>query len=102
MATWRFSDGTTAHLGGTVDGGSLFAQELRAAIAGGDLRVPVAFPGIGHTVDKNDLALFDAWLRHEAERPFRRPLRVTSAPDNIPPLPKLPGEDDEPVEGVLY
>lgn len=101
-ATWTFSDGTTARLGGIVEGGSLFAQELRADIEQGDLRVPVVLPGIGHTVDTSDLALFDAWLRHEAARPFRKPLKVTSAPPDIPALPKLPGEDDPIEDGTLY
>lgn len=102
MSTWTFSDGTTARLGGIVEGGSLFAQELRADIAQGGLRVPVALPNLGHDVDVNDLALFDAWLRHEAGRPFRKPLRVTEAPDNVPPLPYIPGQDDEPEDGTLY
>jgi hypothetical protein len=102
MTTWKFSDGTTAKLGGIVEGGSLFAQELRAEIAQGRLRVPVAMPNIGHKVDVNDLALFDAWLQHEAGRPFRKPLTIIAAPENIPELPKLPGQDAEPVEGTVY
>jgi hypothetical protein len=102
MTQWRFSDGTTAHLGGRIEGESVFARELWAAIARGKLRVPIRMPNIGLAVDVNDLALFDAWLRHEAGRPYNRAIEIIEAPANIPPLPRVPGDDDPDEPGVLY
>jgi hypothetical protein len=96
---WRFNDGTTAELGGKVEGASLFAQELRQMLERD--RVGVAFgrqPGGGAWLDKNDAALFDAWLRQEMGRPFRRELKLklVAVPDDIPDLPEQPDDPDAP------
>lgn len=89
-ATWRFSDGTTAILGGVIEGASLFAQELREELAEEGVGVQLyPGPGGGRKLDRNDIALFDAWLRQEMVRPFRRELalRITERPDGVPSLP---------------
>jgi len=88
---WRFSDGTVATLGGDIEGASLFAHELRAMLE--RPRVGVAFgqmPDGGAWLDKNDPALFDAWLRQEMDRPFRSAmnLRLVEVPKDIPALPE--------------
>jgi hypothetical protein len=87
---WRFNDGTVATLGGDIEGASVFAQELRLQLA--RPRVGVAFgqmPDGGAWLDKNDPALFDAWLRQEMDRPFRGrlQLKLVEVPKNIPALP---------------
>lgn len=88
---WRFNDGTVATLGGNIEGASVFAQELRAMLE--RPRIGVSFgrmPDGGAWLDKNDAALFDAWLRQEMSRPFRHTLKLklTEVPKNIPALPK--------------
>ncbi len=96
MSTWRFSDGTTAELGGTIEGDSLFAQELRAALEQPEILVLVGrVPSGGVRLDKNDPALFDAWLQQEAELPDRvkARIRITERPDSIPALPTLDTSD---------
>lgn len=88
---WRFNDGTTATLGGSIEGASLFAQELRAELAQDEVGVQLyPGPGGGVWLDKNDPALFDAWLKQEMERPFRRDqrLRMTERPKDVPAIPK--------------
>lgn len=103
MTLWRFSDGTTVHLGGEVDGASLFAQELRNGIAQAKVQIwPVPFEGVG--LDVNDPALMDAWVRQEMARPYRRDqkLRLLEAPSEVPPLPAPPQDDAEPRDGVLF
>jgi hypothetical protein len=95
---WRFNDGTTAELGGKVEGASLFAQELREMLARD--RVGVAFgrqPGGGAWLDTKDAALFDAWLRQEMARPYRRDrkLKLIDAPENIPALPEQESDDPD-------
>lgn len=95
---WRFSDGTVATLGGNVEGDSLFAQELRVELEQPQVGVQVyPGPGGGVWLDKNDPALFDAWLEQEMERPFRRELRLrmTKRPKGIPALPP----DERELEG---
>lgn len=98
---WRFSDGTTAELGGKVEGDSLFAQELRADLVENRCGVQLYDgPGGGKWLDRNDAALFDAWLKQEMTRPFRKELklRMTERPEGIPPVPpdprKPPTEED--------
>ena len=97
---WRFSDGTTAELGGKIEGASLFAQELRADLE--EDRVGVQLydgPGGGVWLDRNDAALFDAWLKQEMNRPFRRELnlRMTERPKDIPAVPpdERPKRDED-------
>ena len=88
---WEFSDGTVATLGGDIEGPSQFAQELRAELEHDDVGVQLyPGPGGGVALDRNDPALFDAWLRQEADRPFHGALRMTSRPDDIPELPPDP------------
>jgi len=97
---WRFSDDTTAELGGHIEGASAFAQELRAQLA--QDRVGVAFgyqPGGGAWLDRNDPALFDAWLEQERARMRDPSLRLLERPDGIPPLPEL--DDDELPEDAI-
>lgn len=86
---WRFSDGTIAHLGGEIEGASLFAQELRSELD--EKRVGIQLypgPGGGAWLDRNDPAQFDAWLEQERIRPFRRAftLRIIERPTDIPAL----------------
>jgi hypothetical protein len=92
---WRFSDGTTAELGGKIEGASLFAQELRAQLDEGGDQIGIMVyggPGGGFWLDRNDVALFDAWLEQERTRPYRRSLnlRFIERPADIPPLPPDP------------
>src|SRR5687768_17264956 len=89
---WRFNDGTVAELGGNVEGASVFAQELREDLV--QPRVGVQLypgPGGGAWLDVNDAALFDAWLRQEMTRPWRRDLKLKLLehpdPKKLPPLP---------------
>jgi len=101
---WRFSDGTVAHLGGEIEGASLFAQELRAALADPPVGVQIyGGPGGGAWLDVNDAALFDAWLSQEMSRPFRRELslRMTERPDDVPELPADPRDFSGMPEGAL-
>lgn len=96
--TWRFSDGTTAELGGTIEGASLFAQELRAELAHGDTLIPEgALPCGGILLDVNNPAHFDRWLRGEMAKPYRRDARLTltEAPTDFDPLPEPESDDDE-------
>ena len=85
---WRFSDGTTAELGGNVEGASLFAQELRAELEHDQVGVQYGPWGHGRWLDRNDPALFDAWLRQEMGRPFRsaQKLKLVEVPEGIPAL----------------
>jgi hypothetical protein len=58
-------------------------------------------PDGGAELDKIDPALFDAWLKQEMGRPFRRSLKLKllEAPE-VPPLPVQ--DDDEPLpDGAL-
>lgn len=93
--TWKFSDGTVAHLGGKIEGASLFAQELRAELATGEAGVAIWPPNDGLPLDTSDPALFDAWLRQELTRPYRKWMMVEllESPKDIPPLPTPPWED---------
>lgn len=86
---WLFNDGTQAYLGGHIEGESVFARELWAALQ--DLPVGVMLgqdPSVGREVDLNDLALFDLWLQQEAAKPLRSELNLEllERPANIPPL----------------
>jgi hypothetical protein len=98
---WRFSDGTTAELGGKIEGASLFAQELRADLVQHRCGVQLyPGPGGGQWLDRADPMLFDAWLKQEMNRPYRREfsIRMTERPDGItevPPDPREPIGEDE-------
>ena len=95
---WRFSDGTIAYLGGEIVADSVFARELWADLANPPAGVGLyPGPGGGVTVDVNDAALFDAWLKQEMERPFRRDLKLTlvERPEGIPPIPPDPRVYDD-------
>ena len=92
MTTWRFSDGTVARLGGEIEGASLFAQELRAELEHAGLTVVTGrLPGGATLLDRQDVALFDAWLKQQLEQPSRvkAGLRMTERPERIPELPKV-------------
>jgi hypothetical protein len=100
MTTWRFSDGTTAELGGTIEGASLFAQELRAELEQAGLTVITGrLPGGATRLDRQDLALFDAWLKQELAKPSRvkAGLRMTERPERVPDLPKT----DDKLESLI-
>jgi hypothetical protein len=89
---WLFNDGTKAYLGGHIEGESVFARELWAALQ--DLPVGVMLgqdANGGREVDLNDLALFDLWLQQEAAKPFRSELNLEllERPADIPPLPEV-------------
>ena len=67
---WYFSDGTIAKLGGEIEGGTAFAQELRHLLADPKQRVQVKpIPDEAPLLDRNNPALFDRFLRNEMERP---------------------------------
>jgi hypothetical protein len=97
MSTWRFSDGTIATLGGNVEGASLFAQQLRAALAD-EPQVgiwPVPFEPV--ELDVNDPALLNRWLLDRMSTPVHREqrLKLIESPKDIPALPPEPVDDDE-------
>jgi hypothetical protein len=84
---WEFSDGTVVHLGGKVEGDSLFAQLTRETFedCGKDYGPTVddgPIPGPTVPMDPNNAHHVDVWLRNTA-----RCLRVgiVSAPD-VPPI----------------
>jgi hypothetical protein len=86
--TWHFSDGTVAHLGGTIDGGTSFAQELRHLLDDPKQMVQVKpIPDEATPLDRDDPALFDLFLRSEMNRPCNKwmMLRLLKAP-KIPAL----------------
>lgn len=102
---WRFSDGTIAHLGGEIEGASLFAQELRAELEQPWVGVQTRpMPADGAKLNKNDPALFNAWLRQEMGKPYRKEqkLRLAEVPKGIPALPVEPADDDDiPADAVF-
>lgn len=85
--TWRFADGTTVELGGTVEGPTLFAQLLREDLERGAHVTIWPQPSPPLPVDVNDPALMNAWLEHMAEL---EGVKLTEAPDNLPELPPAP------------
>jgi hypothetical protein len=99
---WVFSDGTTVHLGGKVQGTSALAQAIRMDVSwskGGD-RVPVRVhpnPAPPDTLDLDDPQLVDAWLTNWS---VRTDVSITSAPE-VEPFPEEPGTDDD-APGVIY
>src|SRR5690606_37611635 len=96
VALWRFNDGTTVHLGGKVEGASLFAQELCEALADRPGVQIWPIPLKGHDLDVNDLALMNAWVTQQASKPYRRELRLrlVEAPSDVPALPPPPSDED--------
>jgi hypothetical protein len=89
---WLFSDGTEAYLGGHIEGASVFARELWAALQDPPVGVTLGpEPNGGREVDLNDLALFDLWLRQEAAKPVRSELKLEliERPADIPALPEM-------------
>lgn len=103
MTIWRFSDGTVVHLGGEVEGGSLFAQELREALADRPGVQIWPNPQRGVSLDVNDIALMDAWVRQEMTRPYRSSLglRLVEAPKDVPALPPAPGTKRREEDGII-
>jgi len=85
---WLFSDGTKAYLGGHIEGESVFARELWAALQDLPVGVMLGSETAGREVDLNDLALFDLWLLQEAAKPDRCDLKLEliERPENIPSL----------------
>lgn len=105
--TWRFSDETVVRVGGNVEGASLFAQELREALADDPVLVAIwPEPAGGVELNRTDPALLDFWLREQMKKPYRRALglRLLEAPADLLPLPPAPvDEDDEPAdEAAVY
>lgn len=91
---WKLADGTVVELGGSVEGASLLALQLRGLIEAG--------PGItwangqDYWVDVNDLAQMDAFVREHAANAR---VAVLSGPKDVPELPPplpLPGDEDLP------
>lgn len=103
MTIWRFSDGTTAALGGTVEGASLFAQALRAALADEPVVSFLPPPSESVPLDPHDLLHFDTWLTAQAAMPFWRSqgIKITARPKDIPELPE-PEEDEQLEEDTVY
>lgn len=98
MKPWKFSDGTVVHLGGDVEGGTQFAQELRTLVSSPKTLVPVwPIPSEGLALDVNDAAILDCFLRHEVSRGTRSwmLLELVDAPE-VPDLPPPPWGDEEP------
>lgn len=91
--TWHFNDGTVAHLGGKIEGGTAFAQELRLLIADEPIVQTQPIPNQGTPLDANDPALFDRFLRDEMARPCNEwmMLRLVKAPE----VPALPEEEPQ-------
>ena len=101
---WRFSDGTVAKLGGVIEGTSIFARELWADLAQDWVGVDLyGGPGGGVELDRNNPALFDAWLKQEMERGYRRHLNLSliERPEGIPELPPDPREFEFPEGSVV-
>lgn len=101
---WIFSDGTVVHLGGLIEGATIFAQQLREKVQLPFLhpKVRLGLPPAGAVkVNLNDPAMVNAWLEDEVEhrrliwsrqndRPLaetKPPIRIIERPENIPPLP---------------
>lgn len=86
---WLFNDGTKAYLGGHIEGASVFARELWAALQDLPVGVTIGSDPTGREVDLNDLALFELWLLQEAAKPDRCDLKLEliERPANIPELP---------------
>lgn len=75
--TWVLSDGTEVELGGEVRGATVFAQELRQAIA--DKRTTVRVdpnPMPELRLDVNEPFLLDRFIRDEGAAQWR-PVKVT-------------------------
>lgn len=98
--TWHFSDGTIAHLGGKIEGGTAFAQELRELLADGPQVPAQTIPSGGTALDPENPSQLDWFLRNEMDRPCNRwmMLRLVKAPEVEP----LKIEEIEEVEGALY
>lgn len=103
---WRFSDGTTVELGGTVEGPTLLAQRLRVEIAETtEIGIwPPPSPPV--PFDANDPALLNRLLEGALNRARRLDgLKLTMVPPaDVPPLPPPPwaGRESEHTEGQVY
>lgn len=94
---WEFSDGTVAHLGGDVEGATVFAQRLRSAIASSDTTVSIwPEPSESVALDVEDPAIFDRFLRNEVAIPALGWMMTSlvRAPE-VPPLPDPPWDDED-------
>lgn len=99
---WRFSDGTTVGLGGSVEGATILAQQLRETLRRPQVLVEIwPPPGGSVPLDVNDAALLDAWLQWEMRDRRRLPLTLTR-PDNVPALPPPPWADQPHEPGRVY
>jgi hypothetical protein len=102
---WRFNDGTTVELGGTVEGATLHAQRIRHDLERGARVTIWPPPGGDVDVDVNDPAILDAWLEHEADW-WRRvrglDLRIVERPKDIPALPPPPWGSEPAEAGRIY
>lgn len=86
---WTFSDGTVFHVGGSVEGSSLFARELREKVDlvldGTRLWAPTRpLPASGHQLDLQHAGVLDVWLEQQGKRAG---LRIVERPTELPALP---------------
>jgi hypothetical protein len=102
MTIWRFSDGTVAHLGGEVEGASLFAQQLREVLGQPDLQMELGpSPGPLVAVDLSNPSVFDHLLTVFTLAPsYAGAVSITERPRGIPPLELPPAVPVEP--GIVY
>lgn len=101
---WTFSDGTTVDLGGKVEGPTLLAQRLRNALANGPTVQIWAHPSEPVSLNPDDPALLEAWLRSELDFWTRiRELALTlKSPQGIPDLPPPPWDTEKHDPTVAY
>lgn len=98
--TWHFSDGTVAHLGGTIEGGTAFAQELRTCLKESPKVPDGPMPNYGTPLDPKDASHFDWFLRNEMNRPCNKWMMVSLI--KAPKVEPLVLEEFEEVEDALY
>lgn len=99
---WHFSDGTVAHLGGRIEGGTYFAQELRYAMVR-PLLPDGPIPCGSFPADLKNPSHFDFIVRQEMDRPCNKWMMVSlvSAPEVEPFLILDTTPEDDP-DNMLY
>lgn len=99
---WHFSDGTVAHLGGRIEGGTYFAQELRHAMVHPSLP-DGPMPCGSLPADLKNPSHFDFIVRQEMDRPCNKWMMVSlvSAPE-VEPLPEFEGGEEDYDGNILY
>lgn len=96
---WTFSDGTTVEIGGAIEGATLLAQELRAALPTAWVQV-WPYPSSPRRLRADDPAMLEAWLRNELHDRRGSGLKLKS-PEDVPPLPAPPWPTVS-APGVVY